>query len=59
MHNKIPDLPRAGQISPTVIHKSPDGRAYVSIKKVPGNGVLCYMAVAPDPNEIDTLDSVY
>lgn len=57
MNSKIPDLPKAGPISPSVIHKSPDGRAYISIKKVPGNGVLCYMAVTPDPNELDSLDS--
>lgn len=29
-------------------HRSPDGRAFVSAKQIPGGGVLCYMAVSPD-----------
>ncbi|XP_066262292.1 uncharacterized protein [Euwallacea similis] len=41
-------LPKMGPISPVLHHKSPDGRAYVSVKQIPGGGVLCYMAVSPD-----------
>ncbi|KAK6624255.1 hypothetical protein RUM43_004422 [Polyplax serrata] len=50
---KVPGLPKPGPISPCIIHKSPDGRAYISIKHVPGDGVLCYMAVTPTPTETD------
>ncbi|KAL1498012.1 hypothetical protein ABEB36_008875 [Hypothenemus hampei] len=45
---EIPFLPKMGPISPVLHHKSPDGRAYVSAKQIPGGGVLCYMAVSPD-----------
>lgn len=37
-----------GPINPVLHHKSPDGRAYISAKQIPGGGVLCYMAVSPD-----------
>lgn len=47
MAKHIPHLPRAGPIAPVVQHKSPDGRAYISTKQIPG-GVLCYLAVSPD-----------
>ncbi|EEB13016.1 hypothetical protein Phum_PHUM219200 [Pediculus humanus corporis] len=47
---KIPGLPKPGPIAPAIIHKSPDGRAYISIKHVPGDGVLCYMAVDENLN---------
>ncbi|KAK9500357.1 hypothetical protein O3M35_001637 [Rhynocoris fuscipes] len=46
--NSIPSLPEMGPIAPYLTHKSPDGRAYISIKSIPGNGVLCYMAVGPE-----------
>ncbi|XP_073974365.1 uncharacterized protein isoform X1 [Rhodnius prolixus] len=46
--NNIPTLPEMGPIAPYLTHKSPDGRAYISIKSIPGNGVFCYMAVGPD-----------
>lgn len=45
---QIPYLPRVGPLAPILHHKSPDGRAYVSAKQVPGGGVFCYMAVSPD-----------
>lgn len=48
MAKQIPYLPRIGPINPTLHHKSPDGRAYVSAKQIPGGGVFCYMAVSPD-----------
>ncbi|CAH1995766.1 unnamed protein product [Acanthoscelides obtectus] len=48
MANQIPYLPRMGPISPILQHKSPDGRAYISAKQIPGAGVFCYMAVSPD-----------
>ncbi|KAG5878771.1 hypothetical protein JTB14_020391 [Gonioctena quinquepunctata] len=48
MGSQIPYLPRVGPINPIVHHKSPDGRAYVSAKQIPGGGVFCYMAVSPD-----------
>ncbi|XP_019876436.2 uncharacterized protein LOC109604353 [Aethina tumida] len=44
----IPILPPSGPIQPALHHKSPDGRAYVSVKQLPGGGVFCYMAVTPD-----------
>ncbi|KAJ8910718.1 hypothetical protein NQ315_002083 [Exocentrus adspersus] len=47
MAKQIPYLPRVGPVSPILYHKSPDGRAYISAKQVPG-GVFCYMAVSPD-----------
>ncbi|XP_050298520.1 uncharacterized protein LOC126737582 [Anthonomus grandis grandis] len=49
---EVPFLPKMGPISPVLHHKSPDGRAYVSVKQVPGGGVLCYMAVSPDGLEL-------
>lgn len=45
---QIPYLPKIGPINPILHHKSPDGRAYVSAKQIPGGGVFCYMAVSPD-----------
>lgn len=45
----IPDLPRCGMIKPWLCHKSDDNRAWMCVSKTPDNGVLCYMAVAPDP----------
>ncbi|XP_066140561.1 uncharacterized protein [Euwallacea fornicatus] len=45
---EVPFLPKMGPISPVLHHKSPDGRAYVSVKQIPGGGVLCYMGVSPD-----------
>ncbi|KAF6200706.1 hypothetical protein GE061_005150, partial [Apolygus lucorum] len=44
----IPHMSPVGPIAPFICHKSPDGRAYISIKRVPGNGILCYMAASPD-----------
>ncbi|RZC34071.1 uncharacterized protein BDFB_008314 [Asbolus verrucosus] len=44
MSDEIPDLPKAGPISPVIHHRSPDGRAYVAAKQIPG-GVLCYLAI--------------
>lgn len=49
---EVPFLPKMGPISPILHHKSPDGRAYVSAKQIPGGGVLCYMAVSPDGLEM-------
>ncbi|XP_057665958.1 uncharacterized protein LOC130899830 [Diorhabda carinulata] len=48
MAQQIPYLPRVGPLCPVIHHKSPDGRAYVSTKQIPGGGVFCYMAVSPD-----------
>ncbi|XP_030751581.1 uncharacterized protein LOC115879075 [Sitophilus oryzae] len=48
MSREIPFLPKMGPINPVLHHKSPDGRAYVSARQIPGGGVLCYMAVSPD-----------
>lgn len=48
MATQIPYLPRTGPIQPMIHHKSPDGRAFVSVRQIPGGGVLCYMAVSPD-----------
>lgn len=31
-------------------HWSPDGRAYVAIKPIPGKGVLTYLSVTPQPD---------
>ncbi|XP_044759321.1 uncharacterized protein LOC123317036 [Coccinella septempunctata] len=45
---QIPFLPRTGRIQPVLHHKSPDGRAYISAKQIPGGGVFVYMAVSPD-----------
>lgn len=28
--------------------KTPDGCAYLAIRKIPDKGILCYMAVSPD-----------
>ena len=44
----IPNIPRCGRIQPILCHKSDDNRAYMCIKRTSDNGVLCYMAVAPD-----------
>lgn len=43
-----PHLPPVGPIAPIICHRTLDGRAYLSIKHVPGHGVLCYMAASPD-----------
>lgn len=48
MNQLHPTLPRAGPISPFFLHKSKDGRAYISAKQIPGGGVFCYMAVSPE-----------
>ncbi|XP_025833818.1 uncharacterized protein LOC108743388 [Agrilus planipennis] len=48
MAQKIPYLPRTGPIAPMLHHRSPDGRAFVSAKQIPGGGVFCYMAVSPE-----------
>ncbi|KAB0793491.1 hypothetical protein PPYR_13111 [Photinus pyralis] len=48
MSQQIPYLPRTGPIAPMLHHGSPDGRAFVSTKQIPGGGVLCYMAVSPE-----------
>lgn len=50
--NAIPDLPRCGRIQPILCHKSDDNRAWMCVKRTPDNGILCYMAVAPDPLKI-------
>lgn len=44
----IPNLPRCGKLQPILCHKSDDNRAYMCIKRTPDNGILCYMAVAPE-----------
>ncbi|RZF37884.1 hypothetical protein LSTR_LSTR009984 [Laodelphax striatellus] len=44
----VPDLPSVGPIAPFLAQQSPDGRAYLSIKKIPERGIFCYMAVAPE-----------
>lgn len=46
-----PELPRAGPIEPIISRKTPDGRAYLAIRKIPDRGVLCYMAVNSDEPE--------
>ncbi|XP_017773737.1 PREDICTED: uncharacterized protein LOC108560622 [Nicrophorus vespilloides] len=48
LSKQIPYLPRTGPIAPMVHHRAPDGRAFISVKQIPGGGVLCYMAVSPD-----------
>nr|CAD7421039.1 unnamed protein product [Timema poppensis] len=49
--SKVPYLPRMGPITPFIMHHSPDSRAYVAAKQIPGGGVFCYMAVTPDTME--------
>ncbi|XP_014262547.1 uncharacterized protein LOC106674393 [Cimex lectularius] len=44
----IPKLAEVGPIAPFMCHKSPDGKAIVSIKKLSDEGVMCYLAVAPE-----------
>ncbi|XP_014286588.1 centrosomal protein of 112 kDa [Halyomorpha halys] len=44
----IPSLSDVGPIAPFMKYQSQDGKAYVSIKKIGGKGVFCYMAVSPD-----------
>jgi hypothetical protein len=44
----IPEMPRCGKIQPILCHKSDDNRAFMCIERTPENGILCYMAVAPD-----------
>lgn len=39
-----------GKLQPVLCHKSEDDRAFMCIKRTPDNGILCYMAVAPDSN---------
>lgn len=48
----IPDLPRCGKMQPILCHKSDDNRAFLCVKRTPENGILCYMAVAPDSLKI-------
>lgn len=48
----IPNIPRCGKIQPILCHKSEDNRAYMCVKRTPDNGILCYMAVAPDSMSI-------
>ncbi|PSN50746.1 hypothetical protein C0J52_01206 [Blattella germanica] len=45
---RSPIFPNTGPIAPIIMHSSPDGRAYISAKRIPGGGVFCYMAVTPD-----------
>ncbi|VVC34225.1 Hypothetical protein CINCED_3A006631 [Cinara cedri] len=47
--SKIPALPPMGPINVYMKHWSPDGRAYVAIKPIPGKGVLTYLSVTPQP----------
>ncbi|KAK7791143.1 hypothetical protein R5R35_008575 [Gryllus longicercus] len=44
----IPQLPRGGPVAPALMHRSPDGTAFLAAQRAPGGGVLCYMAVTPD-----------
>lgn len=48
--SKIPSLPPMGPINVYMKHWSPDGRAYVAIKPIPGKGVLTYLSVTPTPD---------
>ncbi|KAL1130764.1 hypothetical protein AAG570_012005, partial [Ranatra chinensis] len=48
MAKSIPELQEFGPLAPYASQTSPDGRAYVSIKRLPGYGVFCYLAVTPD-----------
>lgn len=50
--DSIPDLPRCGKLQPILCHKSDDNRAFMCVKRTPDNGILCYMAVAPDSLKI-------
>lgn len=45
---QIPYISKTGPIAPMLHHRSPDGRAFVSARQIPGGGVMCYMAVSPD-----------
>jgi hypothetical protein len=45
----IPDMPRCGSIQPILLHKSDCNRAFMCVRKTPDNGVMCYLAVTPDP----------
>ncbi|XP_069685279.1 uncharacterized protein [Periplaneta americana] len=45
---RSPFFPTTGPIAPVIMHNSPDGRAYIAAKRIPGGGVFCYMAVTPD-----------
>ncbi|KAI5698836.1 hypothetical protein M8J76_001354 [Diaphorina citri] len=45
---KIPGLPAFGPIDPYICQKSPDGKAFLSIKKIPGHGAYVYMGVNPN-----------
>lgn len=47
---KVPSLPPMGPINVYMKHWSPDGRAYVAIKPIPGKGVLTYLSVTPQPD---------
>jgi hypothetical protein len=44
----IPEIPRCGAMQPILCHKSEDNRAFMCVKRTPDNGLLCYMAVAPN-----------
>ena len=52
-----PELPRAGPIEPIISRKTPDGCAYLSIRKIPNRGILCYLAVSPDGFDNDDNES--
>lgn len=41
-----------GILQPVLCHKSGDDRAFMCVKRTPDNGILCYMAVAPDASAI-------
>ncbi|XP_022173438.1 uncharacterized protein LOC111035915 [Myzus persicae] len=45
--SKVTSLPPMGPINVYMKHWSPDGRAYVAIKPIPGKGVLTYLSVTP------------
>ncbi|XP_050529228.1 uncharacterized protein LOC126898864 [Daktulosphaira vitifoliae] len=47
---QVPSLPPMGPINVYMKHWSPDGRAYVAIKPIPGKGVLTYLSVTPQPD---------
>lgn len=41
-----------GILQPILCHKSGDDRAFMCVKRTSDNGILCYMAVAPDASAI-------
>ncbi|KAF7384908.1 hypothetical protein V1477_000208 [Vespula maculifrons] len=46
--SKCKDLPNAGPLEPIISRKTPDGCAYISLRKIENKGILCYLAVSPD-----------